>query len=46
MKIGDTVTVTITATVTSVDDTAFELNAGELDYYFEFADCLKVEVNK
>lgn len=44
MKIGDTVKVTITAAVTSIDDTAFELNTGELDYYFEFADNLKIEV--
>lgn len=44
MKIGDTVKVTITAVVTSVDDTAFELNIGELDYYFEFTDNLKIEV--
>ena len=45
MKIGDTVKVTITATVVSVDKVAFELQAhNELEYYFEFADSLEVEV--
>ena len=45
MKIGDTVKVTITATVMSVDKIAFELQAhNELEYYFEFADNLEIEV--